>query len=275
MSVNRVFRSKRSWAKAGNYWNEGEHERKGEMSATMTSIVEDEIGGEAAESVPLLDPGTEDAALVAAAKRGDGRAFEVLVGRHQSRIQAIASRFTRVPEDAEDIAQQSLQKAFIHLQQFEGNSAFSTWLTRITINEALMWLRKKRSALEVPMEELPGDNGDTFVSDPPDPGPSPEDSYSQREWKQILSHAMNHLTPAIRTAVELRELGELSTNETAGIMRLSTAAVKARLFHGRRKLRVLLKRYVESAGSQESQTMPRSGKVKRIPRQQLVCSACD
>lgn len=245
------------------------------MSATMTAIVEGEIGEEKAESMAVPDPATEDGELVAAAKRGDGRAFEVLVGRHQSRIQAIASRFTHVPEDAEDIAQQSFQKAFIHLHQFEGNSAFSTWLTRITINEALMWLRRKRAAREVPIEESAPDNGDTFVQDFADPGPSPEDSYSQREWKQILSRAINHLTPAIRTAVELRDLGELSTDETAGIMKLSTGAVKARLFHGRRKLRALLKRYVESARSQGSQATSSSGKARRIPRQQLACSACD
>jgi RNA polymerase sigma-70 factor, ECF subfamily len=245
------------------------------MSATMTSIVADEIGEEVAENVTLLDPGTEDAALVAAAKRGDGQAFEVLVGRHQSRIRAIASRFTRLPEDAEDIAQQSFQKAFLHLRQFEGNSSFSTWLTRIAINEALMWLRRKRTSREVPMEESGAEDGQMLPLDSPDPGPSPEDSYLQREWKQILSRAMNHLTPAIRSAIELRDLGERSTDETAGIMRVSTGAVKARLFHGRRKLRVLLKRYVESAGSQGSQAMRRSGKVKRIARQQLVPSPCD
>ena len=241
----------------------------------MTSIVGDEIDKAVAEHVDSIDPRREDAALVAAAKRGDGRAFEVLVGRHEPRIRAIASRFTRVPEDAEDIAQQSFQKAFIHLQQFEGNSAFSTWLTRITINEALMWLRKKRSGLEVPMEESAAENGDTFLTDPPDPGPSPEDSYSQREWKQILSRAMNHLTPAIRKAVELRDLSELSTDETAGIMRLSTGAVKARIFHGRRKLRVLLKPYVESTRSRGNHAMPRSSKAKPIPREELSCSACD
>ena len=138
-----------------------------------------------------------------------------------------------------------------------------------------MWLRRKRAAREVPIEDSAADNGDTFVPDFADPGPSPEDSYSQREWKQILSRAINHLTPAIRTAVELRDLGELSTDETAGIMKLSTGAVKARLFHGRRKLRALLKRYVESAGSQGSQATPSSGKARRIPRQQLACSACD
>ena len=212
----------------------------------MQSRVIGEIDKTHAANASVSDPATEDAALVIAAKRGNGQAFEILVERYQPRIRAIASRFTRVPEDAEDIAQQSLQKAFIHLQQFEGNSAFSTWLTRITINEALMWLRKKRSALEVPMEESAAENGGTFLPDPPDPGPSPEDSYSQQEWKQILSRAVNHLTPAIRKAVELRDLSELSTEETAQRMGLSVGAVKARLFHGRKKLRERLKRDVKS-----------------------------
>lgn len=241
----------------------------------MTTVVEDEIDERLAQNVTPAGPGTEDAALVAAAKRGDGRAFEVLVGRHQSRIRATASRFARVPEDAEDIAQQAFQKAFIHLQQFEGNSAFSTWLTRITINESLMWLRKKRSALEVPMEERAAGNGDAFLPDPPDLGPSPEDSYLQDERKQILSRAMNRLTPAIRKAVELRDLGELSTDEAAGVMKVSVGAVKARVFHGRRKLRVLLKRYVESTRSRESHATPKSSSGIRIPREQLACSGCD
>ncbi len=254
-------------------WSEREKESK--RNATMASIAEAEIDKEEAKNTTPLDSGTGDAVLVAAAKRGDGRAFDVLVERHQSRIRAIASRFTRVREDAEDIAQQSFQKAFIHLRQFEGSSAFSTWLTRITVNEALMWLRKRRAAREMPMEESTAENGDTFLPDLPDPGPSPEDSYLQREWKQILSRAMNELSPATRTAIQLRDLSELSTDETADVMRTSVGAVKARMFHGRRKLRAMLKRYVESTYSLGKQAMPRSSKVKRIPRKQLACSACD
>jgi RNA polymerase sigma-70 factor (ECF subfamily) len=196
----------------------------------------------------------EDAALVAAAQSGDAHAFEVLVERHQSRVRAVAWRFTRVQEDTEDIAQQTFQKAFLHLKQFEGNSSFSTWLTRIAINESLMWLRKKRASREVPIEESGAENETSLPLDPPDPGPSPEDRYSQREWKQILSRAINELSPTIRTAIELRDLGELSTGETAGIMRVSVGALKARLFHGRKKLRVKLKRYLESMSSQESST---------------------
>src|SRR5438094_7000606 len=91
----------------------------------------------------------EEAALVLAAKRGDGHAFEVLIGRYQRRILAVAQRFTRIREDAEDVVQQSIQKAFIYLHKFEGKSSFSTWLTRIAINEALMLLRRGRGRREV------------------------------------------------------------------------------------------------------------------------------
>lgn len=238
----------------------------------MTPIAEDVVDKAPAEHGDSVNPGTEDAALVAAVKRGDGRAFDVLVRRHESRIRAIASRFTRVPEDAEDIAQQSFQKAFIHLRQFEGNSTFSTWLTRIAINEALMWLRKRRAAREVPIEDSSTENGVTPTLDSPDPGPSPEDSYLQRERKQILSRAMNQLTPGMRTAMQLRHINELSTDETAGIMKVSVSAVKARIFHGRRKLRAMLKRYVESGCTQGSKAMPRSSEANGAPEPSaLLC----
>jgi RNA polymerase sigma-70 factor, ECF subfamily len=229
-----------------------------------------------APSIPLLRASADeaDAALVAAAQSGDGHAFEVLVERHQSRIRAVAWRFTRVAEDTEDIAQQTFQKAFLHLKQFEGNSSFSTWLTRITINESLMWVRRKRASREVPIEESSAENEGSLPLDPPDPGPSPEDRYSQREWKQILSRAVSELTPAIRTAIELRDLAELSTGETAGIMRVSVGAVKARLFHGRKKLRVKLKRYLESIGSQETKYRQRVLRPRAF-RRQLASNACD
>jgi RNA polymerase sigma-70 factor (ECF subfamily) len=227
-------------------------------------------------SIPLLRASAdeEDAAIVAAAQSGDGHAFEVLVERHQSRIRAVAWRFARVREDTEDIAQQTFQQAFIHLKQFEGNSSFSTWLTRIAINQSLLLVRKKRASREVPIHESSAENEPSFPLDPPDPGPSPEDHYSQREWKQILSRAINELSPEIRTAVELRDLDELSMGETAGIMRVSVAAVKARLFHGRKKLRVKLKRYVESMSSPETKQCQRVVRPRAFGHQ-LACSARD
>src|SRR5260370_7734472 len=95
----------------------------------------------------------EDGGLVGGGKTGDAHAFELLVERHEGKILSLAQRMTRNREDAEDVVQQSFQKAFIHLKKFEGESLFSTWLTRIAINEALMLLRRRRVTREVPIAE--------------------------------------------------------------------------------------------------------------------------
>jgi RNA polymerase sigma-70 factor (ECF subfamily) len=187
----------------------------------------------------------DDAALLTAAETGCNEAFEVLVRRHRARIVRVAWQFTRNREDAEDITQQTFQKAFVHFRQFEGNSSLSTWLTRIAMNQALMWLRRKRASLEVPIEESRTSTDERALPmDFPDSGPSPEDSCLQRERNQILSAAINELRPGMRTAVRLREIGELSTEETAHVLGLSTEAVKGRVFHARKKLRKSLERYV-------------------------------
>jgi RNA polymerase sigma-70 factor (ECF subfamily) len=218
----------------------------------------------------------DDAALVTAAASGSKEAFEVLVRRHQARILSVAWRFTRNREDAEDITQQTLQKAFVHFRQFEGNSSFSTWLTRIAMNEALMWLRRKRTSREVPIEESRVTTDEPALSlDFPDSGPSPEVSYLQRERERILSAAINELTPGLRTAIELRELGELSTEETALVMGLSVQAVKGRVFHGRRKLREMLERYVDSTWTYGKQVLRMARKSHGISRHHLVLSASD
>jgi RNA polymerase sigma-70 factor, ECF subfamily len=217
----------------------------------------------------------EDAVLVAGAKTGDTRAFELLVGRHEGRIFSLAWRMTRNREDAEDVVQQSFQKAFIHLEKFEGESLFSTWLTRIAINEALMLLRRKRGSREVPIAESTTEGEIALPLDIPDLGPNPEDRCLQREQERILSAAVHELTPGMRKAIELRELGELSTGETAQVMGLSVGAVKARLFHGRRKLRKTLKRYVESTRTYGNQALRTSRNANDISRHRLFCSACD
>jgi RNA polymerase sigma-70 factor (ECF subfamily) len=204
------------------------------------------VGANAASSSTDRLVTQQDAALVAGAKTGDASAFELLVQRHEGKIFSLAQRMTRNREDAEDVVQQSFQKAFIHLKKFQGESLFSTWLTRIAINEALMLLRRKRGSREVPIAESTTEDETALPLDVPDSGPNPEDSCLLREQKRILSAAVNELTPGMRKAIVLRELGELSTGETAQVMGLSVGAVKARVFHGRRKLRKTLKYYVES-----------------------------
>lgn len=178
-----------------------------------------------------------DGALVLAAKSGDEQAFGILVTRYQKKIFEAALRYARVRQDAEDIVQQAFQKAFIHLHSFEGKSSFCTWLTRIAINEALMILRKGRAFREVRLEEGSGDEDAPADKEISDSGPDPEALYLQKEDAETLFAAMNTLTPLVRTTIELRELAELSTQETATRLGLSVAAVKSRVFHGKAKLR--------------------------------------
>jgi RNA polymerase sigma-70 factor (ECF subfamily) len=187
-----------------------------------------------------------DEELVAAAKNGDALGFESLAERHQRRIFALAFRYTRVREDAEDIVQETFKKAFVHLQKFEGKSSFATWLTRIAINESLMSLRRRRTLHEVPANDSNGDHGTTLGPDLTDASPDPEATYLQKEEARIVSAAIRLLRPGMRRAVELRELRELSTRETAGLMGLSVAAIKARVFHARKELAKALRYHAVS-----------------------------
>ena len=221
----------------------------------------------------LSDKG--DMTLVAAAKNENRQAFEVLAQRHARRIFFAARRMTRTREDAEDVVQQSLQKAFVHLHQFEGKSSFSTWLTRIAMNEALMLLRRSHGLREVPMDDANANEEASIAVKMPDSSPDPEVSYSQREREQILSSALNELPRGTRRAIELRELEERSTQETARIMGISVGAVKARVFHGRRKLRERLKHFVGSAwtcGRDASRTI---GNTRHMSQDPVACNACD
>lgn len=182
--------------------------------------------------------------LVLAAKNGDEQAFEALFKRYRQKVLRIVLRYTHVWEDAEDIVQQSFQKAFMHLGRFEGKSSFSTWVTRIAINEALMFLRSIGPARELSIDDVEGTKS-AAPFEIPDSSEDPEASYLQRERAQILSSAIGTLRPRMRQAVELRELAEFSTEQTAQRMGLSVGAVKARVFHGRRKLRERLRHYLK------------------------------
>jgi len=197
-----------------------------------------------------------DGTLVAAAKRGDTQAFEELVLRHKQRVLAVARRITNNREDAEDVTQESFHKAFLHLDTFQEKSRFSTWLTRIAMNEAFMLLRRRRGDFEV-LPESPDEgmksSSEAFV----DQSPNPEESCWRRERKQRLTEAINRLGPTIRTAILLRDIEERSAQETARLLGTSISAVKARVFQGRRRLRRTLNpgflRGLYTAGQPEAQ----------------------
>ena len=189
-----------------------------------------------ADTIEFGDSAT-DKDLVASAKDGDKKAFEILVKRHRLKVLALSLRYIRVREDAEDVVQQTFKKAFIYLRNFEGKSSFSTWLTRIAINEALMWLRKARALCEVPLDQSMNDEGVRLDFDVADASPDPEVTYLRQEETRTLSMAIAQLTPSTRIVLELKELRELSARETARHLGLSVAAVKARAFQGRKRLR--------------------------------------
>jgi len=173
--------------------------------------------------------------LLAAAKQGQTEAFGALCEPLARKLVQSAQRITRNREDAEDALQDAFMSAFIHIKNFDGRSSFSTWLTRIAINSALMTLRKKRSSREILIGS--GELGANGVGwDVPDPSANPEKLYAQREKERILREAICELRPTIRQAVEI-QLRELSMEETAGMIGVSVAAAKGRLFHGRRALR--------------------------------------
>ena len=177
-----------------------------------------------------------DVALVAATKHGDSQAFEELVLRHKRRVFAVAKRITNNWEDAEDVAQESFHKAFLHLDSFQEKSRFSTWLTRIAMNEALMLLRRKRGVFDA-LPESPENGAKSSLEPFVDRSPDPEESCCRHEHKQLLTKAINRLGPKVRRTILLRDIEERSVEETAQIMGISISAVKARVFQGRRRLR--------------------------------------
>jgi RNA polymerase sigma-70 factor (ECF subfamily) len=178
-----------------------------------------------------------EARLLSDAKRGEPEAFEALCQTLRRRLLKIALRITRNREDAEDAVQDSMMRAFVHLNDFHGDSSFSTWLTRIVMNSALMINRKNRSAREISADELPpaGEPGLHFQIQ--DRAPNPEQTCMQRERRTILHSAIRGLRPHIRAVIEMAQFQELPIKETAKILDISVAAAKGRSFHARAALR--------------------------------------
>jgi RNA polymerase sigma factor (sigma-70 family) len=178
-----------------------------------------------------------EAGLVAAAKCGEREALETLWRRSAQKVLKVTRRITKNREDAEDALQESLLSAFVHFKDFDGRSSFSTWLTRIAINSALMLLRKKRASREMSMEGHTGMDADKPCWEVADGGPNPERRYLQQERETILREAVTGLRPAIRRVIEIQSLQEHSLKEAAAQIGISVAATKARLFHAKLALR--------------------------------------
>ena len=199
-------------------------------------------------STSLTSSGFDESALVARAKAGDTEAFSELVRHYDRRVFRMAKQITQNDDDAEDVLQEAFLKAYTHLDDFQGNSKFYTWIVRIAVNEALMKLRKRRSDRTVPLDE-PIDTGeDEVVREVAVWDENPEESYSRDELAEILDEAVETLKPAYRTVIILRDIEELSIEETAEALDLSISAVKSRLLRARLQLRERLTRLFKRKG---------------------------
>src|SRR5579884_4568609 len=195
------------------------------------------------------EPGVfDESQLLTRAREGDRTAFSELVSRYQSKIYRLAKHITQNDEDAEDVLQETFLKAYEHLEGFQGNSKFYTWIVRIAVNEALMKLRKRRGDRTVPLDQ-PVDTGEEMVAreiavweD------NPEERYSREEMQDILDRAVQGLKPDFRTVFILRDIEELSTEETAEALGISVPAVKSRLLRARLALREKLTRKFKRKG---------------------------
>jgi RNA polymerase sigma-70 factor (ECF subfamily) len=196
-------------------------------------------------SVPA---GFDESALVAQAKAGDQNAFSELVNRYERKIYRLAKNITQNDEDAEDVLQDAFLKAYTHLDSFKGDSKFYTWIVRIAVNEALMRLRKRKTDRSVPLDEPVELGEETVQREIAVWEDNPEQQYSQEEWRRILDEAVDSLKPDFRTVFVLRDIEELSTEETAETLGISVPAVKSRLLRARLALREKLTRQFKRKG---------------------------
>jgi RNA polymerase sigma-70 factor (ECF subfamily) len=208
---------------------------------------------------------SNDLDLVHASKNGDVAAFEQLVKRYDRRLLRISQTVIRNREDSEDAVQEALLKAFQNLGTFREDSQFSTWLIRITVNESLMKLRKQRAHKEVSLDEDFESDGDALPVDVPDLAPNPEQLCWASELRDILARTVEELRPILRTVFVLRDVEGLSIEQTAQVLNLSQAAVKARLWRVRLRLRERLDRYFdERAPFAPEEPAPTSRVTKKI-----------
>jgi RNA polymerase sigma-70 factor (ECF subfamily) len=195
---------------------------------------------------------------LAAARTGDHQAFRSLVSPHTPRLQRLARRFTGSVEDAEDICQESLLKAFTKLDQFAGtkmeSDEFRAWLMRITANCAIDFLRRKGVNRSLPLDECeyaashqPGASGW---------GESPETSFTRHEQLRILADAIAKLPPELRNVCLLRNMMELSTKEVAARLGIPAITVRVRLFRAHGQLRKILDRRNAQWRTRRSANLP-------------------
>lgn len=210
--------------------------------------------------------GLSEEQLVREAQGGSFAAFQRLVECYESRVFRVAERIAHCREDAEEIMQDAFVQAYKNLSLFRRESRFYTWLVRITINEGLMMMRRRRfNEISIDAQTDEG----FAACEIEDWGPNPEQRYSQEELRCILEATIARLSPGYRMVFQLRDVEGFSTEETAQALSLSPTAVKSRLRRARLQLRGLLNRYFRPKNERA-----KTSAVHSRPRPQSLPSAC-
>jgi RNA polymerase sigma factor (sigma-70 family) len=207
----------------------------------MILVPSEQVTSAQKDLVPSIVRIASDDSLVAAAQNGSHSAYSELCRRHRQLVFRTVFRITKNKEDSEDVLQESWTKAFLKIKTFSGKSAFSTWLTRIAINSALMLIRKRQRHFEASLDDHDSSGGGG-LPEVAAPSHNPEESYIRSETQFLVRQAIQRLPPALRMAIEIRQFEEASVKDVATIMGISTVAAKSRLLRGRTALREPLRR---------------------------------
>gem|GEM_PF-122743 len=192
------------------------------------------------KQVDLTTQNKEDAELVSLAQQGDFEAFDALVNRHEKRLYLHAMKILQNREDAEDVTQTAFINAMEHLSQFRREASFATWITRIATNNALKVLRKRNGLKSISLNEATEENEEGLIPHPEyiaDWRGDPLKIVEGRELQRILDEAISHLPEKQRLVFVLRDVMEMTIEETRDALGISAANVKVRLLRARLALR--------------------------------------
>jgi RNA polymerase sigma-70 factor (ECF subfamily) len=189
---------------------------------------------------------TADDALVSLCQQGDQSAFDELMRRHQMSAMKVAVSIVRDRQDAEDEVQNAFWKAYEHINQFQRDAKFSTWLTRIVVNQCLMRLRQVRRARFAYIDDAQGE--DLAAADLKDVRPTPENLLGVSEVAEVLELEIKRTPPLLRNVFLLRDVENKPMPEVAEKLGISVAAAKSRLLRARAELRNRMRRHYGEMG---------------------------
>lgn len=194
-------------------------------------------------------PGIADTVLASRTASGDEEAFEALMRRYNGKLFRVARSILKNDADAEDVLQDAYLQAYRRIADFRGDAQLGTWLTRIVINQALMQLRAgKREGVVVSFQRAgPDTSGDLPADLPDDKAESPPDAALRGEVRRMLERHIDHLPMAMRTVLVMRDVEDMSVQETAESLGIPATTVRTRLFRARALLREMLTRDADTA----------------------------